>query len=89
MYLDSTDHGGGGEGRIKTGTSWRALVCVGGSDEFFLFFFFFFGVLSGFGGELMDHRRRQEMKGQASVLALDKGKNKNERTISSSSNNIN
>jgi hypothetical protein len=85
MYLDSTDHGGGGEGRIKTGTSWRALVCVGGSD----FFFFFFGVLSGFGGELMDHRRRQEMKGQASVLALDKGKNKNERTILSSSNNIN
>jgi len=44
--------------------------------------------LSGFGGELMDHRR-QEMKGQASVLALDKGKNKNERTILSSSNNIN
>ena len=46
-------------------------------------------MLSGVGGELMDHRRRQEMKGQTSVLALDKGKNKNERTILSSSNNIN
>jgi len=41
MYLDSTDHGGGGEGRIKTGTSSRALVCVGGSDEFLFFIFFF------------------------------------------------
>jgi len=73
MYLDSTDHAGGGEGRIKTGTSWRALVCVGGSDDFF--FFFFFGVdLEWFWGRVDGSQKETRNERAGECFGIGQGK---------------